>query len=82
MVFPDEPILFDFGAKIEGYCSDLSRTVCLSSGGIKYFPEKYNIVLGSQMAAINQIQAGISVGDADVSPGIHHKNMAWRFLRS
>lgn len=61
----DEPILFDFGAKIEGYCSDLSRTVCLSSGENQKFSEIYNIVLEAQMAAINQIQAGISVGDAD-----------------
>jgi len=62
---PGEPILFDFGAKVGGYCSDLSRTICLSSENNTKYSHVYNIVLEAQMAAIQNIESGISVKEAD-----------------
>lgn len=61
----DEPIMFDFGAKVAGYCSDLTRTVCLSRRRNKRFSEIYSIVLEAQTAAINNIRANMDLKEAD-----------------
>ena len=53
----NEPILLDFGAKFEDFCSDLSRTIFI--GNIpKKFKEIYNLVLKAQEAAIKKIKVG------------------------
>jgi len=59
-----EPIVLDIGAKVEGYCSDLSRTLCVGNGD-KAFSKIYNIVLGSQLAALATIEPGLSGEQAD-----------------
>lgn len=54
-----EPIIIDMGCKINGYCSDFTRTVCLGPADSK-MREVYNIVLNAQSAAISGIETGIS----------------------
>jgi Xaa-Pro aminopeptidase len=58
-----EPILIDMGARIDGYCSDFSRTFSL--GKDEKLDEIYSIVLEAQLAAINGIQPGMSTARAD-----------------
>lgn len=52
-----EPILFDWGARLEGYCSDTSRTVILGEPD-DTFLKVYNTVLDAQQLAIKSICAG------------------------
>ncbi|MBW2618108.1 MAG: aminopeptidase P family protein, partial [Deltaproteobacteria bacterium] len=59
-----EPIIIDVGAKREGYCSDITRTVCLGQAGAK-FQEVYRIVRQAQLAAIEGIKPGMKTDAAD-----------------
>jgi len=59
-----EPVLIDMGARISGYCSDLSRTLFLGRAK-KTFQEIYNIVLKAQATAIDGIESGMDASRAD-----------------
>ena len=59
-----EPIVIDMGAKVGGYCSDLTRTVCVGPPD-EIFRKIYDTVLGSQLTAIATVQRNMSGGDAD-----------------
>ncbi len=54
----------DFGAKFDGYCSDMTRTVVIgkADGDMK---KLYNTVLSAQTAALDFIKEGINCKDAD-----------------
>lgn len=54
-----EPILFDWGAKLDGYCSDTSRTVILGSPD-DTFHKVHGTVLEAQRRAIAAIADGAS----------------------
>lgn len=53
-----EPILFDFGARLDGYCSDTSRTLIIGKPD-KKFNKIYQIVLDAQQKAISAIKDGV-----------------------
>ena len=57
-------LTMDFGAKFNGYCSDMTRTVVIgrASDEIK---KVYNTVLSAQLAAIDYLKAGADCGVAD-----------------
>ena len=59
-----EPIVIDMGAKVGGYCSDITRTFCVGTPD-ETFRKIYDIVLGSQLTAIATVRAGMSGGEAD-----------------
>ena len=59
-----EPILFDWGAKLNGYCSDISRTIVIGKADDK-FKRVYQTVLKAQAKAISAIRPGISSKAAD-----------------
>ena len=59
-----EPIVIDMGAKVDGYCSDITRTFCVGEPD-ETFRKIYDIVLGAQLTAIATVRAGMSGGDAD-----------------
>ena len=63
-----EPVLIDMGARIGGYCSDFSRTLCLGEA-LKAVSHQlsaiYDIVLTSQTAAIEGIESGMDGSQAD-----------------
>lgn len=60
-------VLFDVGARLEGYCSDISRTVV--AGGPERadgrFAEVYALVRRAQNAAIAGIRPGMTGAEAD-----------------
>ena len=58
-VAQSEPILFDWGAKLGGYCSDTSRTVILGEPD-DLFLQVFNTVLEAQRLAIESLRAGAS----------------------
>ena len=59
-----EPVLIDMGARISGYCSDLSRTLFLGRAN-KTFREIYNIVLQAQTTAMEKIESAMDASQAD-----------------
>jgi len=59
-----EPIVIDMGARLDGYNSDMTRTIILGEPTDK-FREIYNIVLAAHLAAERGIKAGITGVEAD-----------------
>ena len=59
-----EPIIIDLGARVAGYTSDLTRTLCLNSPDIT-FTEIYELVLNAQLTAIAYLEAGMSGEQVD-----------------
>ncbi|UCH50947.1 MAG: aminopeptidase P family protein [Chloroflexota bacterium] len=59
------PVVVDLGARVNGYCSDLSRTFFLGNGD-KTFSKIYDIVLGAQLTALATIKAGMNGDQADL----------------
>ncbi|PKB78959.1 MAG: hypothetical protein BZY88_15810 [SAR202 cluster bacterium Io17-Chloro-G9] len=59
-----EPIVIDMGARVNGYCSDITRTVVVGETD-ETFRKIYDIVLGAQLTAINTVKPGMSGGDCD-----------------
>jgi Xaa-Pro aminopeptidase len=59
-----EPIIIDIGAKVDGYASDLTRTLYMGKKD-DTFEKIYGIVLEAQLAAINGITNGMPADQAD-----------------
>ncbi|WP_172200350.1 M24 family metallopeptidase [Saccharibacillus qingshengii] len=59
-----EFITFDFGALLNGYCSDVTRTVVLGEATDKH-REVYGIVLEAQLNALDKIRPGMTGREAD-----------------
>lgn len=59
-----EPVVIDYGARVAGYCSDITRTMYFGDGD-DIFLKVYNTVLKAQIAAIDNISTGISGEQAD-----------------
>lgn len=59
-----EPIWIDMGARVDGYCADLTRSFCLESVTPEYLAS-YDLVLRAQRKALVAIKAGVSGKDAD-----------------
>lgn len=60
----NDAIVIDMGAKYEGYCSDLTRTIFVGEPDAK-FRRIYDIVLQAQLAAEEQVRAGMTGEEAD-----------------
>ncbi|MGI8708834.1 MAG: M24 family metallopeptidase [Actinomycetota bacterium] len=63
---PGDLVLLDFGCRVEGYCSDLTRTVCLG-GASSEQKEMYATVLSAQLAGLDAVGAGVPARDADAA---------------
>jgi Xaa-Pro aminopeptidase len=53
-----ELVVFDMGAKLDGYCSDGTRTYAIGEPGERA-REVYEVVRGAQQAALDAVAAGI-----------------------
>ena len=59
-------IVFDFGCKFQGYCSDMTRTVCV--GKPSPLQKKiYGIVQKAQAAGLAMVKPGKTTGDVDAA---------------
>jgi Xaa-Pro aminopeptidase len=60
----DELVVIDWGAELDGYCSDCTRT--LATGDLPDATlEAYDLVRQSQLAGLDAVSAGMSGRDAD-----------------
>ena len=57
-------LTLDFGAKYNGYCSDMTRTVCIGEPNAE-MKKVYGTVLSAQKSALEMIKAGVCGCDAD-----------------
>ncbi|WP_305367719.1 Xaa-Pro peptidase family protein [Bacillus sp. V3B] len=58
-------VLFDLGVVVDGYCSDITRTVAFREINEKQ-KEIYDTVLKSQLAAIEASKPGVACADVDL----------------
>ncbi|MBQ9544342.1 MAG: aminopeptidase P family protein [Clostridia bacterium] len=63
---PNSFITMDFGAKFEGYCSDMTRTVCLGQADERQ-RLVYETVLKAQETAVAFVKAGLTGKEIDAS---------------
>lgn len=59
-----EPVVIDIGARVGGYVSDLTRTLCVGARDER-FQAVYGTVLGAQLAAEKRIKEGVTGHAAD-----------------
>lgn len=59
-----EPVIIDMGAQLDGYSSDLSRTVILGRPDAQ-FRKVYDLVLAAQETCIAAVQTGMTGHDVD-----------------
>ncbi len=59
-------LMLDYGVRVRGYCSDFTRTLFLGRP-TKFHEKIYNIVLKSQLAALNKVRVGIVCEKIDLT---------------
>jgi Xaa-Pro aminopeptidase len=60
-----EPVVMDLGCVVDGYCSDVTRTVCLGQPKDDKYMKVWQLVLQAQEGAEAGIKAGITGVDGD-----------------
>ena len=66
VVKPNEIVLFDFGGKHEGYCSDITR--CVFTGPVPSdVAATYATLKKAQQAAVDAARPGATLGDVDAA---------------
>lgn len=59
-------VLFDLGVVVDGYCSDITRTIAFGEISEKQM-EIYQTVLKAQLAAIEAIKPGVACSEVDLT---------------
>ncbi|HEV7216663.1 MAG TPA: M24 family metallopeptidase, partial [Chloroflexota bacterium] len=59
-----DPVVIDMGARVDGYCADLTRSFCLAPESGR-FAEIYGVVLEALQAAEREVHAGLTGQQAD-----------------
>jgi Xaa-Pro aminopeptidase len=59
-----EPVVIDMGCRVDGYCSDMTRTVVLGRPDARFW-EIYNLVLRAQQTCVAGLKAGMTGNQGD-----------------
>jgi Xaa-Pro aminopeptidase len=59
-VEPGELVVIDFGAVVDGYCSDMTRTVCVGEPATATAHRMVGVVAESQRAGVAAVAAGVT----------------------
>lgn len=62
-----EPVVVDFGTRVDGYPSDQTRTIIFDGEPSKEFQAVHDIVLQAQKAAIESVEPGVTAGAVDAA---------------
>lgn len=62
---PGEPVVIDFGATVDGYRSDMTRTVSVGPLRSGEHRELIEAVITAQRAGVRAVRAGVTGGDVD-----------------
>lgn len=60
-------VTIDWGAQLDGYCSDCTRTYAAGREPSDYAREIYELVLRAQLAGLEAVAAGVTGRDADAA---------------
>jgi Xaa-Pro aminopeptidase len=61
---PGEAVLFDFGAVVDGYCSDFGRTIFCGEPSSEY-RRAYEVMLAAQSAGLAALKPGVTAAEAN-----------------
>jgi Xaa-Pro aminopeptidase len=64
-VLPGEWLLLDFGAQVDGYCADLTRTLVVGARADERQRTVYELVRSAQRRALDHLRAGMTGREAD-----------------
>ena len=62
---PGELVVIDFGAVVDGYCSDMTRTVCIGEPSSQVGRRMVEVVAESQRAGVSAVRAGVEAKSVD-----------------
>jgi len=60
-----ELVVLDFGALVDGYCSDMTRTVSVGQPGSPTLQRMVDVVYETQAAGVAAVRAGVAAADID-----------------
>jgi Xaa-Pro aminopeptidase len=63
-VLENQPLMIDMGLVLDGYCSDMTRTLFLGKPDARYL-EIHRLVRKAQLAGIQSIRAGVTAREVD-----------------
>ena len=77
------PVTLDFGVVLNGYCSDMTRTVHLGKPKSEV-RSVYDLVLEAQLAALSSVRAGVEAGAVDEAARsvLRHAGLDQYFIHS
>jgi Xaa-Pro aminopeptidase len=64
-ISPGELVVLDFGALVDGYHSDMTRTVCVGDPATSRLVEIDAVVRGAQAAGVAAVRAGVGAREVD-----------------
>jgi Xaa-Pro aminopeptidase len=67
VIEPGDILTMDFGARVDGYCADMTRTVVVGARASDRQRELYEAVLAANMAGIAAVRAGERARDVDAA---------------
>ena len=62
---PGEPVVIDFGAIVDGYCSDMTRTLSVGELRSETAQRMAEVVAASQAAGVAAVSAGVGAKEVD-----------------
>jgi Xaa-Pro aminopeptidase len=62
-----DAVLIDFGARYNGYCSDITRCFLCGKGMTAFYKKVYDVVEQAQAAAIKMIKPGVKITQVDAA---------------
>ncbi|MFB6304105.1 MAG: M24 family metallopeptidase [Haloferacaceae archaeon] len=64
---PGDPVVFDFGTRVDGYPSDQTRTLVFAGEPPDEFPAVHDVVREAQAAGVDAVEPGATAGDVDAA---------------
>ena len=64
-IAPGELVVIDFGAMVDGYCSDMTRTVCVGELSDSTARRMYDVVAASQAQGVDAVRPGVEGSGVD-----------------
>jgi len=62
-----DPVVCDFGTRVDGYPSDQTRTVVFAGDPPADFEDVHEVVRAAQQAAVDAVEPGATAGDVDAA---------------